>query len=139
LAASLDAQGKYAEAGEGYRTAPALYKKLLGEEHPLTATSYNHLANNLSAQGKYAEAEVGYRRALALRRKLLGEEHPDTATSYNNLAFNLNAQGKYAKAEDLWARAAASFTTARHHFAHAGLDRAARTGEGSPVASLAGI
>lgn len=31
-------------------------RKLLGEEHPETARSYNNLAANLNALGKYAEA-----------------------------------------------------------------------------------
>jgi len=74
-------------------------RKLLGEEHPDTATSDNSLAQNLNAQGKYPEAEQSYHKALAIRLKVLGEEHPDTAGSYNNLAANLRDQGKYTEAE----------------------------------------
>jgi tetratricopeptide (TPR) repeat protein len=58
-------QGKYKEAEEGYRKALAIYRKVLGEEHPDTATSYNNLAANQDDQGKHREAEEGYRKALA--------------------------------------------------------------------------
>ncbi len=59
LAGNQNAQGKYAEAEEGYRKALAIRRKVLGEEHPDTAPSYNNLAYNQNTQGKYAEAEEG--------------------------------------------------------------------------------
>jgi tetratricopeptide (TPR) repeat protein len=99
LGGNQKAQGKYAEAEQGYRKALAIYRKLLSEEHPATATAYSGLASNQNARGKYTEAEPGYRKALDLYRKLLGEEHLDTATAYSNLAVNQGAQGKYAEAE----------------------------------------
>ena len=139
LAANLNGQGKVAEAEAGYRKALALHRKLLGEEHPDTATGYNNLGFTLHTQGKFAQADEPFRKALALRRKLLGEDHPLTASSYNNLAHNLHAQGKYAEAEKEWDRAAVSFGKARLRFAHAGLDRAARTGEDSPLPALAAV
>ena len=85
--------------------ALAIRRRVLGEDHPDTAASYNNLACNLKAQGKYAEAEPLLPQALAIRRRVLGEDHPDTAASYNNLAANLNAQGKYAEAEPLLRKA----------------------------------
>jgi Tfp pilus assembly protein PilF len=99
--------GKFQEALPLARKALATYQKLLGEEHPSTATSYGIMASSLDDLVKYAEAEVLHRRALALRRRLLGEEHPDTAQSYGNLAMNLNYQGKYDEAELLFRRALA--------------------------------
>ena len=90
-----------------HRSALAIRRKALGEEHPHTAVSYNNLAGNLAAQGKYAEAEAMHRRALAILLKALGEDHPDTATSYNNLAATLRDQGKYAEAEAMHRRALA--------------------------------
>jgi tetratricopeptide (TPR) repeat protein len=97
---TLKSKGRYKEAQPLLEKILAICRKVLGEEHPHTAQSFNNLAYNLNAQGKYAQAAEGYRKALAIRRKALGEEHPDTATSYNNLAMNLNAQGKYAQAEE---------------------------------------
>jgi tetratricopeptide (TPR) repeat protein len=75
------------------------YRKLLGEEHPHTASAYTSLALNQYTQGKYAAAEVGFFKALDLRRKLLGGDHPYTASAYSNLALNQNALGKYPEAE----------------------------------------
>jgi CHAT domain-containing protein/Tfp pilus assembly protein PilF len=106
---NLDAQGKHAEAEPLDRTALAIFRKVLGEEHPDTALSYNNVAYNLNAQGKHAEAEPLFRTALAIRRKVRGEEHPDTALFYNNVAMNLHAQGKYAEAEPLLRQALAIF------------------------------
>jgi hypothetical protein len=74
-------------------------RKLVGEEHPHTATSYNNLATNQYAQGTYAEAERNHRKALDVARQQLGEEHSFTTTCYNNLAANQNAQRKFADAE----------------------------------------
>jgi tetratricopeptide (TPR) repeat protein len=62
-------------------------QKLLGDEHPDVATSFNNLAVLYYAQGRYSEAEPLYQQALALRQNLLGDEHPDVATSFNNLAL----------------------------------------------------
>jgi CHAT domain-containing protein/tetratricopeptide (TPR) repeat protein len=89
------------------RKALAIRRKVLGEEHPLTALSYHNLAANLYAQGKYVAAEKLERKALAIRRKVLGEEHPLTASSYNNLANDLHTQGKRAAAEALYQKALA--------------------------------
>ena len=72
-------------------------EKVLGEEHPYTADSYNNLAMVYYSQGRYKEAEELYKKALLIREKVLGEEHPDTATSYNNLALVYYSQGRYEK------------------------------------------
>jgi tetratricopeptide (TPR) repeat protein len=104
-ASSLEQKGQFKDAFPLRQQILAIRRKVLGEEHPSTATSYNNLAYNLNAQGKYAEAAEGFRKALAIRRKVLGEEHPDTALSYNNVAFNLNAQGKYAEAQEGYQKA----------------------------------
>jgi CHAT domain-containing protein/tetratricopeptide (TPR) repeat protein len=105
VAANLNSQGKYAEAGPLFQKALDICRKALGEEHPDTARSYNNLAGNLDNQGKYAEAGPLYKKALDIRRKVLGEEHPDTAVSYNNIAANLQSQGQYAEAGPLYQKA----------------------------------
>ena len=81
--------------------------KVLGEDHPDTATSYNNLANNLYSQGKYAAAEPLYQKALAIRLKVLGEDHPTPPRATTTSPNNLNAQGKYAAAEPLYQKALA--------------------------------
>ena len=97
----------YAEARPLYERALAIREKVLGAEHPDTATSLNNLAALLQAQGDLAGARPLYERALAIREKVLGAEHPDTATSLNNLAYLLQAQGDLAGARPLHERALA--------------------------------
>jgi tetratricopeptide (TPR) repeat protein len=74
-----------------------LRQKLLGDEHPDVATSFNNLAALYESQGRYSEAEPLFQQALALRQKLLGDEHPSVATSFNNLADFTNLRGATAK------------------------------------------
>ncbi|WP_414573145.1 tetratricopeptide repeat protein [Nostoc sp. CCY 9925] len=98
----LDERGQYSEAEPLYEKALSLRQRLLGEEHPDVASSYNNLAGLYLSQGKYSEAEPLYQTALSLRQRLLGEDHFDVATSYNNLAALYYFQGKYSEAEPLY-------------------------------------
>ena len=98
---ALDDDGKHAEAQPLREEALDSWKNLLGEEHPVTAESYDCLAVTLSYMGKYTQAQVAFEKGLELRRRLLGEEHPDIAISYNNLAYNLRQQSKMAAAQPL--------------------------------------
>jgi tetratricopeptide (TPR) repeat protein len=139
LAGSLHAQGKYAEAEAGLRKALGIWRRALGDDHPLTAGGYDNVAGSLSAQGQHAEAEAAMRTALAIRRRVLGEDHPHTAGSYHNLAHDLHAQGKYAEAEARGLDAERCFARARLRIAPSGLERAAKTGERSPLPFLAAV
>jgi len=107
LASLYESQSRYSEAEPLLIQALALWRKLLGEEHPYLVTSLNNLALLYHSQGRYSEAEILYTQALALRRKLLGEEHPDVATSLNNLASLYKSQGRYSEAETLYTQALA--------------------------------
>ena len=117
-------RGSTPQAQPLFEKALEIRRRLLTDDHPDTATSYNNLAANLNAQGKYAQAQPLYEKALEIRRRLLTDDHPDTAHSYNNLAANLNAQGKYLEARDQWLRAVKSLDTARLRVAFTGLERA---------------
>jgi tetratricopeptide (TPR) repeat protein len=97
--AALQARGRYREAETLQAKSLAIYRKVLGEEHPVTALAYNNLANIQHSQGKYAQADESLRNALVIWRKVLGEDHPETARGYNNLAIGLRAQGRYPQAE----------------------------------------
>ncbi|MGA2702455.1 MAG: CHAT domain-containing protein [Isosphaeraceae bacterium] len=101
----LYGQGKYAQAQPLYEKALEIRRRLLSDDHPDTATSYNNLALNLNAQGKYALAQPLFEKALEIRRRLLSDDHPDTAISYAWLAANLANQGKYAQAQPLFEKA----------------------------------
>jgi tetratricopeptide (TPR) repeat protein len=102
---ALWAQGKYAAAQPLYEKALAIRRRLLTDDHPFTAESYNNLAVNLKAQGKYAAAQPLYEKALEICRRLLSDDHPLTATGYHNLAANLDHQRRYAAAQPLHEKA----------------------------------
>jgi len=104
-AEALFAQCKYAQFQPLCEKALETRRRLLTDDHPDTADSYNMLATNLDAQGKYAAAQPLYEKAQEIRRRLLTDDHPDTATGYNNLAVNLQFQGKYAAAQPLYEKA----------------------------------
>ena len=54
LAYNLNAQAKYAAAQPLFEKALEIRRRLLTDDHPDTAGSYNDFAYNLNAQGKYA-------------------------------------------------------------------------------------
>ncbi len=101
----LDAQGKYAQGQPLAEKALEIRRRLLTDDNPDTARSYNNLAINLNAQGKYAQAQPLFEKAPESIRRLLGDDHPETAQGYSNVAANLNAQGKYAQAQPLYEKA----------------------------------
>jgi tetratricopeptide (TPR) repeat protein len=99
----------YAHARALYERALAINEKMLGPEHPRTATSLNSLAGLLRDQGDLAGARPLYERALAINENVLGPEHPRTATSLGNLASLLHDQGDLAGARPLHERALAIY------------------------------
>ncbi len=105
LAYLLQYIAEYGKARELYRKALEISERVLGEEHPDTAASYNNLAGVHARQGEYGKAERLYEKAIEIRERVLGEEHPDTAASYNNLAYVYASQGEYGKAERLYEKA----------------------------------
>jgi CHAT domain-containing protein/Tfp pilus assembly protein PilF len=107
LAALYWSQGRYSEAEPLYQQALAIFKKQLGDNHPLTASSLDNLASLYDSQGRYSEAEPLYKQALAIRKQQLGDNHPDTAISLNNLAGLYTVQGRYSEAEPLYKQALA--------------------------------
>ncbi|MEW6264879.1 MAG: tetratricopeptide repeat protein [Thermodesulfobacteriota bacterium] len=100
-------QGRYAEAVPLAKEALAIREKLLGPEHPDTATSVNNLGLLYMVLGNYPQAEPLLKRSLAVREKVLGPEHRDTSQSVNNLAGFYDILGDYARAEPLLQRALA--------------------------------
>ena len=76
-----------------YERALAISEKVLGTEHPDTATSLSNLADLLRDQGDLAEARALRERALAIRERRLAPSIPFTAASLSSLANLLQAQG----------------------------------------------
>ena len=62
MAYNLRDQGKYAEAQPLFEKALEIRRRLLTDDHPDTATSYDNVAANLNAQGKYIQAQPLYER-----------------------------------------------------------------------------
>jgi tetratricopeptide (TPR) repeat protein len=85
--------------------ALAIYRRVLGDDHPSTLGSISNMGFLLQAQGKQSDAEPYYRQALEGRRRVLGDDHPDTLTSINNMGFLLYSRGKLAEAEAFWRQA----------------------------------
>src|SRR5436309_1468205 len=71
----LHQQGNYAQAVLLGKQALAIREKVLGLDHPDTATSLNNLAEVYSSMGEYAKALPLHQRALAIREKVLGPDH----------------------------------------------------------------
>jgi tetratricopeptide (TPR) repeat protein len=99
--------GDYSAARPYYERALAIWEKVLGAEHPYTATSLNNLGLLLEGQGDLVAARPYLERALAIWEKVLGAEHPDTAKSLNNLGVLLKSQGDLAAARPYLERALA--------------------------------
>ena len=97
--------GNYGKAEPLLKEALEIRQKVLGQEHPDTATNLNGLAMLYWVMGDHAKAEPLFKEALEIRRKVLGPEHPDTAQSLNNLAVLYKRMGDYAKAEPLYKEA----------------------------------
>ncbi|MCL1913178.1 MAG: tetratricopeptide repeat protein [Eubacteriaceae bacterium] len=94
--------GEYTKALELNKKALAICEKVLGVEHPSTATTYNNIGGVYSDQGDYPKALEFYGKALAIREKVLGVEHPSTATTYNNIGGVYSYQGDYPKALEFY-------------------------------------
>jgi CHAT domain-containing protein/tetratricopeptide (TPR) repeat protein len=103
----LVSKGRYPQAQPLLEKVLAIRRKVLGEDHPDTAQSYDNLATSQQSQGQYPEAEEGFRKALAISSRALGAEHPLTAQCYNNLAMSQQYQGRYAQAEESYRTALA--------------------------------
>ncbi|MGO9918547.1 MAG: tetratricopeptide repeat protein [Isosphaeraceae bacterium] len=98
-AGPLVAQGKYAQAQPLLEKALKIRRRLLTDDNPRTAESYNGMGSSLSSQGKYTQAQPLYEKALEIYRRLFTDDNPHTAATYSNVGMNLNAQGRYAQAQ----------------------------------------
>ncbi|MFI5460994.1 MAG: tetratricopeptide repeat protein [Isosphaerales bacterium] len=105
LASELYSQGKYAEGIDPWRKSMEIRGELLGESHPVYATSLINLGASYKALGDYARAEPLVRHALEIYKRALGENHPDFARSLNNMGLMYKDMGDHAKAEPLFRHA----------------------------------
>jgi tetratricopeptide (TPR) repeat protein len=87
--------------------AVQIRERMLGQNHPHTATSITKLAVLLWAQGELDSARSLNERALAIREGTLGPDDPAIAESLYNLAGLLRIQGEPGMARPLLERALA--------------------------------
>ncbi len=92
----------FTKAETNLNRALEIHKRILGEEHPDTASSINLLACMFYVLGQNDRAELLFQTAFNIREKVLGSDHPDTALSLNNLATLYMSQGKYDQSELLF-------------------------------------
>ena len=78
LAALYEDQGDYKKALEYYERCREIQKKVLGTDHPSTATTYNNMAGVYQDRGDYEKTLEYYEKALSIFEKMLGHEHPNT-------------------------------------------------------------
>lgn len=98
-------RARYVLAEPLFQRSLSIREKVLGPEHPSTATSLNNLAGLYRTTGRLSKAEPLYARAVVIDTKVYGPDHPDVATDLNNLAGLYYATGRLSKAEPLYERA----------------------------------
>jgi CHAT domain-containing protein len=109
-AVQLGNEGKSHEALGLAEKALAARRKILGEQHRLTALSWSNLGAQQQALQRSEEAERSHRQTMRVYQKAYPPDrfpkgHPGLATSINNLGFLHSMQGEYDKGEPLFARA----------------------------------
>ena len=94
IASLLDDLAYYPESLYYYMKVLKIRKKVLPENHPDIATSYNDMGLAYGALGEYKKELECCLKALAIQEKVLPENYPDIATLYNNVGY------AYGKLED---------------------------------------
>ena len=95
LASFYNKSADYNTSLEWHQKSLTILEKVLGKDHPSTATTYNNIASVYDSQGQYDLALEWYQKDLAISEKVLGKDHPDTASTYNNIASVYKSQGQY--------------------------------------------
>ncbi len=83
-----------------FQRALTIYEKVLGPEHPETASTLNNLALLYAVQGKDEKAELLFQRALAIREKVFGPYHPFTKRTRDNYTNLLQKMGQKTEEVD---------------------------------------
>jgi len=88
----MQLKGDYDRAHEYFGKALEIRESLLGEKHPLTASSFVDIGNILKDKGDLDGGLENFKKALEIDKSVLGEKHPDTAKSYWNVGTLLYAK-----------------------------------------------
>ena len=81
-------------------------RRVLSEEHPDIASSYNNVGISYEKMGDLERGLQYQEKALHIRRRVLGEEHPNTAASYGNVGYSYtNFWNRHEEAAEYFHRA----------------------------------
>src|SRR5258708_5197131 len=95
----------YPTAEQFFQKAQIILEQALGEEHPDSLATINHLADAYRKEAKTILAETFYNDVLAVRRRVLGEGHPAVAQTFHGMAQLSCDQSQYTYAEELYKKA----------------------------------
>jgi tetratricopeptide (TPR) repeat protein/DNA-binding XRE family transcriptional regulator len=105
LGRALHAGGDSAAARPYIDRAISIRERVLGPEHPDTASSLDWLATILWDRSELETARALRERALSIKERTLGPDHLDTAVSLVSLGISLQARGELAAARSHFERA----------------------------------
>lgn len=88
-----------------YKNALAIQERLLGINHPTTASTIENIASVHYNLSNLSESLDWHYRALNILTNTLGENHPDIANILNNIGVILDDQGKYNEALEYYHKA----------------------------------
>jgi tetratricopeptide (TPR) repeat protein len=97
----LQTRGEAGPARPLHERALDLRRSLLGDDHPDTLESANHLGNDLRELGHYKQACQLVEDTLTRCRRVLGDDHPYTLHLTIHLAGVLRELGQYEQARQL--------------------------------------
>ena len=87
----------YSESLCYYMKVLAIQEKVLPENHPAIATSYNNVGYAYGKLGDHKKALEYQLKALSIIEKVLLENHPYIATEYNNVGYAYGELGDHKK------------------------------------------
>ena len=104
LASSLIDRGNFVDAEGAFRNIHARFRAKFGDDHPVTITCAENLANAIFRQGRHADAE-------RILREVLRARTPGTALALlteANVATCISAQGRHEEAVSAFRRVRAA-------------------------------
>jgi serine/threonine-protein kinase len=118
----LDWRGDTVQAESLMRSALAITRAALGDEHPRTSWAMTDLAELLTQRGQYREAEQLAGAAVEIERRTFGAHHLNVANSASSLVGAYIAAGKLTEAERMQREVLAIYeqTLGQNHTSYAG-------------------
>ena len=113
LGATLQSEGRYAEAEKLQREALAIATRVIGPRHPDTLSIMSNLSETLQKEAVHRRGESGARYSRAPGR--FRGYTPQTLNATGALAICLSYQNRYDEAKSLFAEAVQMATRSKRH------------------------